>query len=88
MGDAPAQKGDVVGQIRKTKHFMVWRFPSLPTIKRVEPNLVIMVDLGLRGAPCAADGWRMVNAPPHDGNGVGQMRKTSYLMVLRCRSLL
>ena len=62
MDDAPPQKGDGVGQIRKTKHLMGLRglFSSLPTAKTVEPNLVIMVvflvALGLRGAPWVTDG--------------------------------
>ena len=53
MGEAPTKEGVRVGQIRKTLHLMVLSrlFPSLPTKKRAEPNMVIsvvlMVPLGL-----------------------------------------
>ena len=45
MVDAPPQEGDRVGQIKKTSHLMVLReqFPSFPTKKMAEPNVVILV---------------------------------------------
>ena len=45
MDDAPPQEGVREGQIRKTLHLTVFRglFPSLPTKKTTEPNLLILV---------------------------------------------
>ena len=44
MGDALPYQGDGVGQIRETEHLL---FPSLPTKKTAEPNLIVLVVLWL-----------------------------------------
>ena len=69
MGDAPPQESVRVGQIRETWHLIVLSglFPSLPTKKAAEPNLVISMEflaaltrwggpLGVRDGWCATPG--------------------------------
>ena len=44
MVDAPSWEGNRVGKIRKTLHLILrGPFPSLPTKKTTEPNLLILV---------------------------------------------
>ena len=52
-------------------------FADLPMEKRAQPNLIILVVflvvLGLLEGPLE---WQNGDAPPQEGDGVGQMRKT------------
>ena len=42
MSDAPTQEGNGVGQTKETKHLVFkGNFPSLPTEKMADPNMVI-----------------------------------------------
>ena len=84
MGDMLPQDNVRVGQIRNTYTMMAFLklLPDLLMKKRAQPNLVILVVflvvLGLWEGPL---GWRVGDAPPQEGDRLGNIIKNHVLPI-------